>query len=72
MREKAEIRIDEIKRVFEFLEEINDLFHQPEKYKNPEIIADFAAEKYPEIKELYYKIVWNWLPEKTRNEIEEK
>ena len=72
MSEKVEVNVEEIRRVFAFLEEANDLFHQPMKYENSDVVKKFSKEHYGEIKELYYDVVWNWLPEKIKHEIEER
>ena len=71
MTRKIEVKVDEIRRVFSLLEDINGLFHQPMKYQDMEYVSQFAEKKYPEIKELYYKTVWDWLPEDIQEEIEE-
>lgn len=70
---KNEVSIDvtEIVRVFRLLEEMNDLFHQPAKYGDPAVVKEFANEHYPEIKDLYYEVVWNWLPANLQNKITE-
>ncbi|WP_078123681.1 hypothetical protein [Leptospira alexanderi] len=66
-----EISLDKVKRVFKFLENVHDWMHQPLFYQNPELIEKFANENYKEAKELYYNIVWNWLPKETQKEIKE-
>ncbi|EQA62047.1 hypothetical protein LEP1GSC062_2090 [Leptospira alexanderi serovar Manhao 3 str. L 60] len=40
-------------------------------YQNPELIEKFANENYKKAKELYYNVVWNWLPKETQKEIKE-
>jgi len=45
--------------------------HQPMHYKDPEYVEAFAINNYPELKDLYYDIVWNWLPEEVRRDIED-
>lgn len=67
---KLEIKTDEAVRIFKLLEDMNDLFHQPMKYKNAEVVEQFSLENYDEIKDLYYNVVWNWLPLEIRNKIE--
>jgi hypothetical protein len=59
MGDKVEIDIDEIRRVFEIIEQIHDFIHQPLNYSD---IESFAMHCYPELHEVYYKVVWNWLP----------
>ena len=58
MSNKIEIDLDEARRAFRLLGKIQDLFHQPTKVSDPEIVAKFATDNYPEIKELYYNVVW--------------
>ena len=70
MTRKVEVNVEEIRRVFLLLEEINSLFHQPMKYQDSEYITKFAELKYSEIKELYYNTVWDWLPSDIQEEIE--
>ncbi|EMF82740.1 hypothetical protein LEP1GSC188_2864 [Leptospira weilii serovar Topaz str. LT2116] len=32
-------------------------------YRNSKLVDNFVNENYPEVKEeLYYRVVWNWLP----------
>ncbi|WP_078130221.1 hypothetical protein [Leptospira alexanderi] len=71
MAEKIQIPLDEVKRVFKFLENVHDLMHQPLSYRNSKLVDNFVNENYPEVKELYYRVVWNWLPKETQKEIEE-
>jgi hypothetical protein len=66
------IELDEVCRVFDFLEKVQDLMHQPEKYEDIDIVKKFVEENYSEVKELYYDVVWNWLPNKKKQEIEER
>lgn len=67
---KIEVDVDEVRRVFSLLEEVNSLFHQPLKHKDINLVVNFAENNYPEIKELYYDLVWNWLPKDVQEEIE--
>jgi len=62
MKESISIPVSEVKEVFELLEEINQLFHQPLNHKDLEAVEMFAKSNYPAIKKLYYETVWNWLP----------
>jgi hypothetical protein len=63
------IDINEIKRVFFLIEKINDVFHQEENFMDQKLMKKFANENYSEIHELYYKIIWNWLPKDVQEEI---
>ncbi len=60
MERKIEVEISEIKEVFLLLEDLNDFFHQREKYSD---IKAFAAQNYKRIHKCYYKTLWNWFPE---------
>lgn len=70
MDRQINISSAEAKRVFDLLEKVNDLFHQPMKYKDSGVVESFVDVNYQEIKSLYYKVVWNWLPEDLQSEIE--
>ncbi|WP_061248758.1 hypothetical protein [Leptospira alstonii] len=68
---KIEVPLCEVKRLFEFLESVHHWMHQPLYYQSPELVEKFVRENYTAVKELYYDVVWNWLPQDIRNEIEE-
>jgi hypothetical protein len=72
MERRIEITVDEAKRVFRFLEKVHHLMHQPIYYQDAEVINKFVVEHYTEAKELYYHVVWSWLPEDVRAEIEDE
>ncbi len=72
MSESVEISIAEARRVFDLLEEMNNLFHQPMNFSNLEEMERFATAYYPEIRELYYQVVWDWLPEGMQSEIKNR
>ena len=72
MATTIDIKLDEVCRVFDFLEKAQDFMHQPEKYNNQTIVKKFVEENYSEVKELYYDVVWNWLPNEKQQEIEER
>lgn len=59
MIEKVNVSVDEVKRVYGLLEELNSFFHEPMNFKNPKDTAAFATTNYQEIKELYSQVVWN-------------
>ncbi|EKS02090.1 hypothetical protein LEP1GSC133_5083 [Leptospira borgpetersenii serovar Pomona str. 200901868] len=42
MVKKIEISLDEVKRLFEFLENVHDWMHQPLHYQNSEFIEKFV------------------------------
>lgn len=66
---RTKIETDEIIRVYRLLEALNDFFHQPLNFENKETVMRFAQKNYPEIRELYYDTIWEWLPEDVRNKI---
>ncbi|WP_137939572.1 hypothetical protein [Chitinivorax sp. B] len=70
MSRTIEVDLSEVRRVFDLFEKINGLFHQPMRYRDVDLVAKFADENYSEIKDLYYKVVWGWLPEDVKNEID--
>ena len=61
------VDIRELKKLYYLLEELNDFFHQEDNYLNKEKAKSFAKDKYPLINEMYYNIVWDWLPDKVKN-----
>ena len=69
---KVQIDLEEVKRVFRLIEEVHDLMHQPLKSRDVEQVEAFVDSHYPEIKDLYYKVVWNWLPQEVQREITEE
>ena len=72
MSKKIEIDLAEARRVFDLLERLVSLFHQPMKYQDKEFISQFVNENFPEIAELYYDKVWDWLPEDVKKSIDEE
>jgi hypothetical protein len=61
--------LDEVKRVFDLMEEMNRFFHDPTNYSH---VEEFAQKFYPEIRYIYYDILWDWLPEEIQREYEER
>jgi len=53
------------------LEKVNALFHQPLRYGDSDIVEAFAKSNYKEINELKYNVVWEWLPDSFKAEIED-
>jgi len=72
MSKTIAVDLDEARRVFDLLEEVHDLFHQPMKYKDTQIVEKFAEDHYEQIKRLYYDVVWHWLPPDVQRELEER
>ena len=51
------------------LKKIQQFLHQPMHFAD---IGTFADENYKEVHEIYYNVLWNWLPEETQKEIENR
>ena len=69
MSREVTIKLEEMRRVYDLIEKIHYFFHQPMHYSD---VEKFAAEHYPEMKEVYYKIVFKWLPEDVKAEVMER
>ena len=69
MNKEIVFSIDEVLRVFKLLENANDLFHQPMKYEDIEMVKKFANDNYSKIHELYYETLWNKLPKEIQEKI---
>jgi hypothetical protein len=72
MDEHIKVPLEEARRVFDFLEKAHELMHQPMSYRDPRRVEKFVEDNYAEARELYYRIVWNWLPDWVRDEIGER
>ena len=72
MVETIPVRLSEVREVFEFLEAVNHLFHQPDYFKDSEMVEEFANNYYKIIRKLYYQTIWNWLPPAVQKEYEER
>jgi hypothetical protein len=70
MRNKISINVDEAVRVFRMLGEIHNLTHQPMNFETTDLVNQFTEKNYPEIKLLYYQVVWAWLPKDIQDSIE--
>ena len=69
MDKEITFSVDDVLRIFKFLENSNELFHQPMRYENTEIVKKFANDNYSEIHELYYKTLWDKLPKEIQEKI---
>ncbi len=70
MKEKIEVDLKDVRRLFLLLENMNCFFHQPMNFENPKRVQEFALKNYPELHKLYYNVVWEWLPKEIQKEIE--
>lgn len=66
------VRLEEIRRVFDFLEKAHDLMHQPLRYGDPQQVSKFVEDNYEEVKHLYYHTVRNWLPQDVLRKIDDE
>jgi hypothetical protein len=69
---KVEVDASELKRVFILMEHIHDVFHQESKYKDPEKIVEFVNTYYPEIRDVYYDVLWDMLPQSMQKQLEDR
>ncbi len=69
---KVEVDLEEVIRVFNLIEKMQAFMHQTEKYNDLNTRESFMRDYYPEVHSLYYDIVWDWLPEEKKKEIEER
>ena len=60
---------NELKQLYEFMEEANELFHQPLNYKDSKIVEAFATKNYPIIRKFYYEVLWDKLPQEEKDRI---
>ena len=58
------------------MEKLNAFFHQPMNYKSIEDLEKFLGNNkqgvYQDISKCYYEILWKYLPEKMKEEIEKE
>ena len=69
---KVNVPLDEVIRVFDLLESLQDFMHEPVNYSDVSRVDDFVNRSYAEVRELYYSVVGSWLPEHTRAQIEKR
>lgn len=69
MSREVTIKLEEVRRVYDLIQKIHYFFHQPMHYPD---VEKFATEHYSEMKEVYYKIVFEWLPEDVKAEVVER
>ncbi|TQV82650.1 hypothetical protein FKG94_07945 [Exilibacterium tricleocarpae] len=66
MNGNVSVDVDEVKRVYDLIERVHSFFHQPMNFPN---VDEFAENNYKEISEIYYNVIWNWLPEDMKESI---
>lgn len=69
---KVQVELDEVLRVYRLLESLNELLHQPSRFSKGEEAERYATEQYPEVRELYYDVVWSWLPAEVQGRLTEE
>lgn len=69
MISKVEVDVEEIKRVYLLIEKFNEFLHQPANFSK---VDSFAKDIYPELREVYYRVMWEWLPNDLKDEIEDR
>ena len=62
MNKKVELDISEMKRVFYLLEKFYSLLQKPRSEMDENYLESFMRENYMELNDVYYDMVWNWLP----------
>lgn len=72
METHIKIPLEDALRVFDFLEKAHELMHQPMNYRDSQRVERFAEDNYAEVRDLYYRVVWNWFPESVRQDIENR
>jgi hypothetical protein len=74
MNRTVEVSLDEVLRVFHTLENLQQFFHQPLHYPDIREVREFLGNANgganKDIHDLYYGVVWNWLPADVQQEIE--
>lgn len=61
--------LEEQIRLYRLMEKLNCFFHQEMHYLDRDIAEKTARECYPEIRDFYYDILWNDLPEGTQEQL---
>lgn len=70
MEDTIKMKSDDLLRLYNVMEEIHDLLHQPLKYRDVQKMDDFVKGHYSDIKDLYYNVLWDYLPDDVRENIE--
>jgi len=69
---KINVPLSDVQEVFELLEKIQSLFHQPMYFRDKKTVEEFAKQNYKQIKRLYYDVVWEWLPDEEKKRYEDR
>lgn len=75
MERTVEVPLEEVMRLYRTLENLQQFFHQPIHFPDIHAVREFLGDvnggAYKDIHNLYYDVVWNWLPADVQREIEE-
>jgi hypothetical protein len=74
MEEKIEVDLSEVLRLYAFMEELVAFFHQPLHYQTIEDVQRFIGNRdtgaFSKMSEMYYQVLWDWLPEEEKEKIQ--
>jgi hypothetical protein len=71
MGAKIEIDLDEVRKVFELIEQLQSFLHQPMNFHDHNVHR-FVAQIYPDLHEVYCDAAWNWLSPEVQKFYEER
>lgn len=60
---------EDIMEIYLLMDKLNEIFHDPSRSEDIDIIKKFGDKYYPIIHKLYYKTLWNALTIEQRKEI---
>ena len=60
---------EDIMEIYLLMDKLNEIFHDPSRSEDINIIKEFGDKYYPIIHKLYYKTLWNALTIEQRKEI---
>jgi predicted type IV restriction endonuclease len=73
MKKNLSIPTEQVLRLYILLEELNRFLHQPSNFERPEAVREWLDNNkiYPELRDVFYKMVWEWLPKSIKAEVED-
>ena len=60
---------NDVMEIYLLMDKLNEIFHDPDRSGDINIVQKFGDEYYPLIHKLYYKTLWNALTLEQRKEI---
>ena len=60
---------EDIMEIYLLMDKLNEIFHDPTRSEDVNVIKKFGDTYYPTIHKLYYKTLWNALTIEQRKEI---